>query len=164
MSFSSCSLIITQDKQIIARNTRRSYFETIKLNTCWFNYGSILDFEWRSSFVIWVWTTYDKGVNRAKVEIPASKWLFRVIWRSKISFQNYRILGTELASFLEKIQKTFLCWTSSSELPTTAVLNCYQPIRKQFLIILQNLLLWLLKYGWPRYNKVNLESIVLQWF
>ena len=30
------------------------------------------------------------------------KWLFRVIWLEKNSFLNYRILGTELASFLEK--------------------------------------------------------------
>ena len=32
----------------------------------------------------------------------SQKRLFRVIWREKISFQNFRILGTELASFLEK--------------------------------------------------------------
>ena len=36
------------------------------------------------------------------MEKKSQKRLFRVIWREKISFQNFRILGTELASFLEK--------------------------------------------------------------
>ena len=35
------------------------------------------------------------------------KGLFRVIWREKISFQNYRILRTELASFLKKSKRLF---------------------------------------------------------
>ena len=47
------------------------------------------------------------------------KGLFRVIWREKISFQNYRILGTELASFLEKNPEGF----SHTELTPTAVLT-----------------------------------------
>ena len=47
------------------------------------------------------------------------KRLFRVIWREKISFQNARILGTELASFLEKNPEDFFY----AELPTTAVLT-----------------------------------------
>ena len=38
------------------------------------------------------------------------KMPFRVIWREKISFQNDRILGTELASILEKkSRRLFLC-------------------------------------------------------
>ena len=45
------------------------------------------------------------------------KGLFRVILCEKISFQNYRILGTELASFLEKPEEFF------AELTTTAVLT-----------------------------------------
>jgi len=47
------------------------------------------------------------------------KWLFQVIWREKISFQNYRISGTELASFLEKKSRRLFY----AELPTTAVLT-----------------------------------------
>ena len=47
------------------------------------------------------------------------KGLFRVIWREKISFQNYRILGTELASFLEKKSRRLFY----AKLTPTAVLT-----------------------------------------
>ena len=47
------------------------------------------------------------------------KGLFRVIWREKISFQNYRILGTELASFLKKNPADFFY----AKLRPTAVLT-----------------------------------------
>ena len=45
----------------------------------------------------------------------SQKRLFRVIWREKISFQNFRILGTELASFLEKkSRRIFQCWINTA--------------------------------------------------
>ena len=47
------------------------------------------------------------------------KGLFRVIWREKISFQNYQISGTELASFLKKNPEDFFY----AELTPTAVLT-----------------------------------------
>ena len=112
MYFSSYSLIITQDKQIIARNTRRSYFETIKLNTWWFNYGSILDFKWRSPFCIIVWTIYDKGVNRAKVskfqlQFEPSKSVFLCVfffifsklrWFPETIFWSYKLYRFKISA------------------------------------------------------------------
>ena len=112
MYFSSYSLIITQDKQIIARNTCRSYFETIKLNTWWFNYGSILDFKWRSPFCIIVWTIYDKGVNRAKVskfqlQFEPSKSVFLCVfffifsklrWFPETIFWSYKLYRFKISA------------------------------------------------------------------
>ena len=51
----------------------------------------------------------------------------------------------------------FFCWIN-----TDCYINCYQPIRKQFCMILQNL--FPRNSEWSRYNKVNLDSIVLESF
>ena len=56
------------------------------------------------------------------------KWLFRVIWLEKNSFLNYRILGTELASFLEKKSRRLFFFRNS----TRWYLGCYKPFRNQF--------------------------------
>ena len=56
------------------------------------------------------------------------KWLFRVIWLEKNSFLNNRILGTELASFLEKKSRRLFLFRTS----TRWYLGCYKSFGNQF--------------------------------